>query len=111
MALWDGRVYEVECVSPGTGFKYRDRLQIGSSLDDVLQELGPPIEIVSGHPQKDFMPQRLSGFGGVLYTEIGGQKGLSYYWRPDQGVRFCFKNGVVWEICIDVANYWPKPKQ
>jgi RNA polymerase sigma factor (sigma-70 family) len=111
MALWRGRVYEVECVAPGSGFKYRDRLKIGSTLDEVLQELGPPIETISGHPQKDFMPQRLSGFGGVLYTEIGGVNGLSYYWRPDQGVRFVCKNDVVWEICLDVANYWPKPKQ
>jgi hypothetical protein len=107
-ALWQGRVYEVECVAPGPGFSYRGTLRIGSTLDDVVQELGPPTETNSGHPQKNFMPNRLSGFGGILYTNIGGQEGEDYYWRPDQGVRFMLKKGVVWEICMDVPNYWPK---
>ena len=105
-AIWRDKVYEVECV--GTpGFSYQGTLRLGSTLDDVLRTLGPPTQTISGHPQKGFMPQRLSGFGGVLYTEIGGVKGESYYWRPDQDIRFMFQQGVVSEICIDVPNYWP----
>jgi RNA polymerase sigma factor (sigma-70 family) len=105
-ALFKDRVFEVEAVTPGLGFSYHG-LHLGSTLDDVLQVLGPPTETISGHPAKNFMPYHLSGFGGVLYTDIGGQAGKSYYWRPDQGVRFMLMKGVVWEICIDVPNYWP----
>lgn len=109
-SIWKGRVVELECVAPGPGFSYGGTLRLGSTLDDVLRVLGPPAETISGHPANNFMPHHLSGLGGVLYTEIGGQKGESYYWRPDQGIRFMFKQGIVWEICVDVPNYWPPNK-
>lgn len=106
-ATLKGKVFEVEGVSPGPGFSYHG-LHLGSTLDDVLRVVGPPTKTISGHPAtKTFMPYNLSGFGGVLYTEIGGDKGKSYYWRPDQGVRFMLMKGVVWEIAVDVPNYWP----
>ena len=109
-SIFRGKVVELECVAPGPGFSYEGTLRIGSTLDDVLRALGPPTQTISEHPAKNFMPYHLSGLGGVLYTEIGGQKGESYYWRPDQGIRFMFKQGVVWEICVDVPNYWPPAK-
>jgi RNA polymerase sigma factor (sigma-70 family) len=109
-ALWRGKVYEVECVAPGPGFSYRNRLRIGSTLDEVVSELGPPTETIAGHTAKDFAEFRLSGFGGVLYTDIGGQEGHCYYWRPDQEVRFMFRKGVVWEVAVDVPNFWPPTK-
>jgi RNA polymerase sigma factor (sigma-70 family) len=109
-SIWRGKVVELECVAPGPGFSCHG-LRLGSTLDDVLRALGPPTKTISGHTAKNFMPIHLSGFGGVLYTEIGGQEGESYYWRPDQGIRFMFKQDVVWEICVDVPNYWPPIKK
>jgi RNA polymerase sigma factor (sigma-70 family) len=109
-ALWRGKVYEVECVAPGPGFSYRNKLRIGSTLDEVVSELGPPTETIAGHTAKDFAEFRLSGFGGVLYTDIGGQEGHCYYWRPDQEIRFMFRKNVVWEIALDVPNFWPPTK-
>jgi RNA polymerase sigma factor (sigma-70 family) len=110
-ALNKDRVYEVECLAPGTGFNYYG-LHIGSSLDDVLAVLGPPTKTIAGNPGgKNFMPYRLSGFGGVLYTDIGGEQGEDYYWRPDQGIRFMLMKGAVWEIAMDVPNYWPTQNQ
>ncbi|HTV39143.1 MAG TPA: sigma-70 family RNA polymerase sigma factor [Candidatus Sulfotelmatobacter sp.] len=110
MLIWKGKVVEVECIPPGPGFSYEGVLRIGSSLDDVLSVLGPPTETISRHPEKGFMPHRLSGLGGVLYTEIGGQMGKSYYWRPDQEIRFTFEHDVVSAIFVDVPNYWPSTK-
>ncbi len=76
-----GQVAELRSERPGPGFTWRGKLRLGSSLEEVLQVLGPPTETVVGKPL-GFAP-------GVLYKDIDGRKGSCYYARPDQNVR-CF---------------------
>jgi hypothetical protein len=69
-----------DCAS--LGYIFRDKIRIGSSLDEVLDAVGQPVETVVGQPNK--------WENGVLYKDIDGHKGECYYQRPDQGVRIFF---------------------
>jgi beta-lactamase regulating signal transducer with metallopeptidase domain len=68
------KVIEVRHHEPG--YAFRDTLQVGSSLEEVLKVVGPPTTTIEGEPNafKD----------GVLYKDIDGQKGYCYYARSDQ---------------------------
>jgi hypothetical protein len=79
--------------SPEPGFTWQDKLRLGSSLDEVLQALGPLSETVVGK-SLDFSP-------GTLYKDIDGDKGRCYYSRPDQHIRLFFRS---YRIC---ALYLP----
>ena len=76
-----GKTIELRFEGPGAGYVYRDKLKVGSSLDEVLKVVGKPTETVQGKPNK-FMD-------GVLYKDINGRKGYCYYGRKAHGVR-CF---------------------
>jgi hypothetical protein len=81
-----GKISELRFEGPGSGYVYRDKLKVGSSLDEVLKLVGQPKEIV----EKQAMPRIAQD--GVLYKDINGRKGYCYYGRRDQGVRFFFLN-------------------
>jgi RNA polymerase sigma factor (sigma-70 family) len=102
--ILNGKVKELESLKPGPGFSYRGKLHLGSTLNEVLQETGPPSETVSGQPAQSILGKTLGGYAGVLYTELSGVKGYGYYWRPDQNVRFIFRNDAVIALLFDVAN-------
>lgn len=99
-----GRVMQLRSLRPGPGFGYHHKLRLGSTLEEVLNVVGPPLETIPGRPAKSILGQKLTGDPGVLYTEIGGEAGLCYYWRPDQNVQFLFKQNKVIALLIDVAN-------
>ena len=81
-----GKVGELRFESLAAGYLYRDRLRVGSSLEEVLEVVGQPTETLEG--------QALPGLAkdSVLYKDINGKKGYCYYSRRDQGVRFFFLN-------------------
>jgi serine protease AprX len=81
-----GKISELRFEGPGSGYVYRDKLKIGSSLDEVIKVVGQPKQIV----QKQAMPRIAED--GVLYKDINGRKGYCYYGRRDSGVRFFFLN-------------------
>lgn len=76
----DGLVSELRHTKHG--YVFRGELQVGSSLEEVLDVVGQPTETTIGQPcaYKD----------GVLYKDIDGKKGYCYYSRRDQRVRFFF---------------------
>jgi hypothetical protein len=66
----------------GSKYVYKNKLSIGSALEDALELLGQPDEIVRGEK---------NGFKDkVLYRDIQGRKGHCYYHRSDQNVRLWF---------------------
>jgi RNA polymerase sigma factor (sigma-70 family) len=99
-----GKVKELESLKPGPGFSFHGKLRLGSTLDEVLQEAGPPSETISGQPAESVLGEKLGGYAGVLYTELSSVKGYGYYWRPDQNVRFIFRNDAVIALLLDVAD-------
>ena len=63
-------------------FLYRDKLRLGSALEEVLEVLGQPEATVEGQPCKFE--------DGTVYKDIDGKKGRCYYSRRDKGVRMFF---------------------
>ena len=75
-------VIELRFQSPETGYVFRGEIEVGLSLEDVLDMVGEPTETVVGGP---------NGWeDGVLYKDIDGTTGYCYYRRADQNVRFFF---------------------
>ena len=95
---------ELESLQPGPGFSFHGKLRLGSTLNEVLQEVGPPSETISSQPANSVLGNSLGGDAGVLYRDLDGLKGYSYYWRPDQNVRFIFKNDTVVALLLDVSD-------
>jgi len=80
------RVQELRSEGYNSGFAWRG-VRLSSSLDTVLATTGNPTQTVVGQPM-DWSKE----VDGVLYKDIGGEKGYCYYCRPDQNVRFFFLN-------------------
>lgn len=93
---WD-KVVELRFSSRDTDYSFRDKIRIGSSLDDVLELVGQPTETVEGEP--------IGWFDGVLYKDIEGMKGRCYYHRSGQNVRFFFLNYKVKGMYITRSDY------
>ena len=79
-----GRINELRFEGPDSGYQFEGKLQVGSSLDEVLKVVGTPGEVVEGQA----MPKIAKD--GVLYKDIDGRKGYCYYGRANRNVRFFF---------------------
>ena len=86
------KVVELTCTQPG--YFFAGKIQVGSSLDEVIEVVGRPQETVKGG--------KLEFKDGVLYknVEIGKAKGVTYYSRSDKCVRFWIENDKVAELDI-----------
>jgi serine protease AprX len=84
VGIRSGRVWELRSEPPGPGFTWRGKLRLGSSLEEVLEALGPPAKIVTG--------EKLAFKPGVLYKDFDGKKGQCYYSRPEQNIRLFFRD-------------------
>ncbi len=78
--MMDGRVLELRFHRPG--FVYRDTIQVGSLLNNVLEVLPSPDQTVVGK-KNEFQK-------GILYKDIDGKKGHCYYDPADEKVRLFF---------------------
>jgi hypothetical protein len=93
---WDS-VVELRFESPAANYVFRDKIRVGSSLNEVLSVVGEPSEIVEGKP--------IGWVDGVLYKDIEGRNGYCYYHRSDKKVRFFFLNYKVKAIYLTRSDY------
>lgn len=86
------------------GFKYvyRDRLQAGSTLDEVFDVIGLPDNTIQG--------EKNSFADNVLYKDIAGRKGHCYYARSDQDLRLWFADYKLIGIYMTRSDYGTKKK-
>jgi serine protease AprX len=101
IAVWSDRVnilisnetvHEIRFESPQSKYLFMGRIGIGSLLEDVLEVVGRPNEIVENEP---------IGFNdGILYKDVEGQKGACYYTRSDKNVRMFFRNNKVYALYL-----------
>ncbi|HUW19201.1 MAG TPA: S8/S53 family peptidase [Sedimentisphaerales bacterium] len=91
------RIEELRHHGPGTGYLWRGKLRVGSSIEEVLEVVGRPTETVEGGPV---------GFkDGVLYRDIDGRKGHCYYARTHQRVRFFFADNKVAALYVTRSDF------
>jgi hypothetical protein len=93
----EDRIVEVRYEGPGTGYVWKDKLRVGSSLDDVISAIGEPNEIVEGN--KNFFED------GVLYKDIEGRKGYCYYGRQSQRIRMFFTKYKIIALYVTRSDY------
>jgi beta-lactamase regulating signal transducer with metallopeptidase domain len=92
----DGRIMEIRH-ERGSPYVYRDKLRIGSTLQEALDLLGAPDKSVTG--QKNGFENK------VLYRDIDGQEGHDYYHRADQKVRVWFWDDKVIAIYMTRSDF------
>lgn len=90
----DGQIVELRFNQPG--YRFEDKLQVESSLDEVFKVLGPPAETVTG--------KKCEFKNRVLYQDIDGQPGYGYYACQDRNLRMFFRDGKV------IALYVTRPE-
>ena len=79
-----GTVNELRFESPLSKYRFMGLIGVGSRLEDVLEVVGRPKEIVENEPV---------GFkDGILYKDFEGHKGACYYARSDKKIRMFFKD-------------------
>jgi len=82
--MYSGRISEVRFESLADDYLFRNKIHIGSSLEEVLD--------VAGQPKKAVRDLPCDWEDGVLYENIDKVRGYCYYSRPDQNVRFFFSD-------------------
>ena len=90
----------------GSTYVWAGKLHNGSTLEEALAILGPPVQTVTG--QKNTFENK------VLYRDIDGQRGHDYYHRADQKVRVWFWDDKVIAIYMtrsDYGNEQAKPSE
>lgn len=93
----DGKISELRFQDQDVGYRFKDRLKLGSSLDEVLDILGPPAETVQAQPN--------AWADRVLYKDIDGKAGNCYYKRADHNVRFFFWDYKVVALYVTRSDY------
>ena len=86
----NNRIVELRHSRPG--YVFRRKLQVGSSLNDVIRAIGKPNRTVVGQPSRYRE--------GILYKDIDGKKGDCYYGRKKRGVRCFFTDYKVSALCV-----------
>jgi hypothetical protein len=87
VVIKDGNIHELRFEEIDAGYVFKDKLRIGSSLEEVLDVIGQPTETVVGEAL-----QGVSTRDGVLYKDIGGRKGYCYYRCNKQRIRLFFRD-------------------
>ncbi len=97
VVMQGGKVDELRFEGTDTGYTYQNKLRIGSSLDEAIEVIGRPREIVAAGQNK-FKD-------GVLYKDIDGEKGRCYYRRSDKSVRLFFTDYKVTALYVTRSDY------
>ncbi len=93
----NGKIAELRFEGPDAGYIFKDRIKVGSSLNDVIEALGQPEKTVTG--------QKNAFADGVLYRDIEGRDGYCYYARLDQHIRLFLVNNKVRALYITRSDY------
>jgi hypothetical protein len=80
------------------GYFFHEKIQVGSSVEEVFEVLGQPKETIEGQEKS-----KISRYD-VLYKDIDGRKGHCFYESRKHGVAMWFVNDNVHELIIDRAQ-------
>lgn len=91
----DNRVRRVTIFRPG--YFFRDRIQVGSSMDEVFSVLGPPRETLDGAGHADIARSRADN---IFFDNLNGIAGSGFYRNRAEGVALYFKEGWVKQLML-----------
>lgn len=86
------RLREIRLRASGMPYRYRQKLSVGSSLEDVFSVFGQPAETVTGN---EFVVR-----DRVLSVVKRGNSTMHYIGYGSEGVRFFFRDGKVVEMYL-----------
>ena len=106
VSMFNDRIEHVLFWKPG--YVFRDRITVGSTLEEFLSVLGPQTKTIDGGAYKlergvlsTHEGETVEPENGVLYKDIGNRKGFCYYdTRAFQRVRLLFMGNRVVAISI-----------
>jgi beta-lactamase regulating signal transducer with metallopeptidase domain len=93
--LKNDRIMEIRH-GDGSQYAYGGTLRIGATVQEALELLGQPDEVVRGKNEYE---------DRVLYRDIDGKQGHCYYRRADQNVRIWFSNDRVIAIYMTRSDF------
>ncbi len=93
--LSDDRILRVAVFA--RGYVVREKIEVGTSLEEVFAVLGPPRRTVENAAGDEAVRNPEDG---VLYKDIDGDKGTCLYRSQSQGLIFLFMDQRVYQIVL-----------
>ena len=90
------RILRITLFAPG--YLFRDKIEVGTSVEDVFKVLGPPAKTVENAQIADV--GRQPSEDGVFYKDMNGVVGTCLYQTPSQGVILYFTENRVRQMMV-----------
>jgi hypothetical protein len=97
------KVCEIRFENLDMGYRYLGKIGLGSSLEEAINVIGPPKQIITGAARAK------TSQDGVLYKDMDGRPGRSFYSRPDKGIRCHFADNQISGIYITANIPYARP--
>ncbi len=91
----DDRVQRITIMTPG--YRFRDTIQVGTSMEEVFNVLGPPRKTIYG---ADYSNIRDVTEDNILFDKLGAVTGKGLYRNEAEGVALYFRQGRVMQIML-----------
>lgn len=91
--LSHGKTVELRHHEPG--YLFRGKAGVGSTAEELFEVTGRPAKTVPGETLESIREE-----AGVLYTDLKGRPGISYYPRADLGARIFLMKGRVAAVYV-----------
>jgi hypothetical protein len=89
------RVERVTIVNPG--YRFRGTIEVGTSMEEVFNVLGPPRRTIDG---ADYSDIRNVTEDNVVFDRLGGVAGNAFYRNEAEGVALYCRQGRVMQIML-----------
>jgi len=96
VTIKNGQVEKLGFHEPG--YVFLGKLQVGSSVEKVLEAVGPPIKVIKGKKSMPFMDK-------VLLKDYMGRKGECRYCSSDLNVMFFFEDYKISRFYLTNSDY------
>lgn len=85
-------------VIPLAGYRWRDKIEVGTPIEDVFKVLGSPSKTVENAPSAELGKAQLED--GIFYKGLDGVAGTCLYYTPSRGISLYFTDNRVRQITL-----------
>ena len=100
----DDRVLRITLFTPG--YLFRDAIQVGASMEEVFEVLGPPRKTIDGAAYSDI---RGVTEDKVIFDQLNGVAGDGLYRNRAEGVTLYFRKGRVRQMMLLPKGHSGRP--